>query len=106
MKLDYCMMGKRVRARRKQLRLTQEQLAERIHRAPSFVGHIERGTRKMSMETLCEITLALNCTSDELLGLEMRDQDRIAAARELLALAQGLANKRRESEARSEIHVN
>lgn len=94
MELDYQMLGKRIRVRRKNLKLTQEKLAERVDRAPSYVGLIERGQRKMSVETLCKFALALNCTTDELLGLELREVDRAAAARELLALAQGLVGKR------------
>lgn len=90
--MDYQMLGKRVRLKRKRMQLTQEQLAERIDRTASFVGHIERGTRKMSMETLCELAIVLNCTTDELLGLEMREVDRDAAARDLLALAERLAH--------------
>lgn len=66
--MDYVAMGKRVKCRRKILKLTQEQLAEKINVSTSFIGHIERGTRKLSVETLCALCDALGVSSDFLLG--------------------------------------
>ena len=91
MKLDYEMVGKRIQKRRKKCGLTQEQLAELANRSPAFIGHIERGTRKMGLETLCELSLALKCPTDELLGIKLYKTDSYASARELLALAYSLA---------------
>lgn len=93
--LNYKMIGKRIRRERKKRKLTQEQLAERANISASFMGHIERGTRKMSIETLCEISLVLDCATDELLGMGLLKADCRTSASELLALAQALANKRR-----------
>ena len=92
MKVDYVLLGKRIRSLRKKHKLTQEQFAEAIDRSFAFVGHIERGTRKPSVETLCEIAVKMNCSMDELLGLELQKVDRYACAKELLALAQVLAD--------------
>ena len=92
MMVDYVLLGKRIRSLRKKHKLTQEQFAEVIDRSFAFVGHIERGTRKPSVETLCEIAVKMNCSMDELLGLELRKVDRYACAKELLTLAQALAN--------------
>ena len=50
--MDYVDMGKRVRKQRQLIGLTQQELAERIGVSTSFVGHVERGTRKASLETL------------------------------------------------------
>lgn len=68
--MDYMQLGKRVRIRRQVLGLTQEGLAERIGVCTSFIGHIERGTRKLSVETLHDLCRALNVSADFLLGLE------------------------------------
>ena len=92
MKVDYVLLGKRIRSLRKKHKLTQEQFAEVIDRSFAFVGHIERGTRKPSVETLCEIAVKMNCSMDELLGLELQKVDRYACAKELLALAHALAD--------------
>ena len=67
--MDYAELGARISFRRKCLKLTQAQLAERAQCFTSFIGNIERGRRKMSLETLCEICAALDCSADELLGL-------------------------------------
>lgn len=67
--MDYVLIGKRVRIRRQVLELTQEQLAEKICVCTSFVGHIERGTRKLSVETLYALCKALDTSADFLLGL-------------------------------------
>lgn len=67
--MDYVLLGKRVRIRRKVLELTQEELAEKINVCTSFIGHIERGTRKLSVETLYDLCKALDTSADFLLGL-------------------------------------
>ena len=46
--------------------LTQEKLAELAGISPSFVGHIERGEKKASLETMVHIAAVLNTTTDYL----------------------------------------
>lgn len=65
--MDYVALGMRIRQRRHQLRLTQEQLAERCDLSASFLGHIERGSRKASLETVIGIANALDTGADDLL---------------------------------------
>ena len=67
--MDYALLGKRVRIRRQVLELTQEGLAEKIGVSTSFVGHIERGSRKLSVETLYALCKALDTSADFLLGI-------------------------------------
>lgn len=59
--------GRRVRKRRTELGWTQGELAERIGTSLSFVGHIERGTRKASLDTLVALSNVLEISTDELL---------------------------------------
>lgn len=66
--MDYSKLGERVRISRMAAKLTQEKLAERIDVSTSYMGHIERGTRKLSVDTLCRLCDALGVTSDFLLG--------------------------------------
>lgn len=66
----YIMVGKRVRQLRLQRCLTQEQLAERAGISTSFLGHIERGSRKLSLDSFCRIARALDCTANDLLPME------------------------------------
>ena len=65
--MDYAALGKRVRTRRKMMGLTQEALAEKLGISCSFVGHIERGSRKMSMETLIKLSDVKGVSCDFLL---------------------------------------
>lgn len=67
--MDYAAIGERVRIRRKALGITQENLAEKIDVSTSFIGHIERGTRKLSVETLYSLCVALGVSADYLMGL-------------------------------------
>jgi transcriptional regulator with XRE-family HTH domain len=72
--INYEEVGARIRKTRKSMGLTQEQLAEICEISAAFEGHIERGTRKLSVDTLVQIANALNVTVDYLLT-EARSSD-------------------------------
>ena len=57
---NHAAVGALIRDRRKALRLTQERLSELADISASFLGHIERGTRKASIETIVRIAEALD----------------------------------------------
>jgi transcriptional regulator with XRE-family HTH domain len=59
-KIDYIELGKRIRAERRKQDLTQEKLAEMADISDSFLGHIERGGRTLSIETLAKLANVLN----------------------------------------------
>lgn len=65
--LDYGKIGARIRQVRKAKGWSQEKLAKKCGISMSFLGHIERGTRIMSIETLNSICEALDASADELL---------------------------------------
>ncbi len=60
-------LGKRIRNYRMQLDLSQEKLAEKASCHPTYIGQIERGDRKMSIDTLANISDSLNVSADYLL---------------------------------------
>ena len=68
--VDYVAIGQRVRSLRRGMMLTQEELAGRAGITASFLGHIERGSRVMSLETLQALCGALSATPNDLLGME------------------------------------
>jgi len=68
--MHYREIGKRVIRIRKNLKLTQQAFSEQIGISPSFLGHIERGTRVMSIATLTRIAQKGHCSTDYLLGIE------------------------------------
>lgn len=65
--VDYYSLGKRIRAARMNKHLTQEQLGELCDLSTAHIGHIERGTRILSVDTLFRISSALNVSIDSLL---------------------------------------
>ncbi|MBQ3169297.1 MAG: helix-turn-helix transcriptional regulator [Clostridia bacterium] len=65
--MNYNALGKRIRDHRRALGLTQEQLAEKTGVSISFIGHIERGSRKASLDTLVAICNAMNMSPAVLL---------------------------------------
>lgn len=65
--MDYEALGKRICTQRKLANLTQDALAKKVGVSCSFIGHIERGTRVLSVETLVQIAAALNVSCDILL---------------------------------------
>lgn len=76
--MDYAAMGARIRRCRMEMGLTQEQLAEKVELSASFLGHIERGTRTASIDTLVRLCQALEVTADSLLGMKyLRQADQM-----------------------------
>ena len=65
--IDYYALGLRIRKARENKKLTQEQLSEKCSLSTAHIGHIERGTRIASLETLFKICTALETSMDYLL---------------------------------------
>ena len=83
--MDFMLLGRRIRDERLLLRLTIDQLAERIDKSSNYVGQIERNDGKPSIETLVDIANALGTTVDYLLSDSIKMSDD-STARELTAL--------------------
>ena len=64
---DYAKMGSRIRQIRKTKGWSQDKLAKKCGISLNFMGHIERGTRKMSMDTFVSLCRELEITADALL---------------------------------------
>ena len=56
--------GKRIQEKRQLLDISQEELAERIDRAPKYISDIERGICGMSLETMLTISRELDMSID------------------------------------------
>ena len=65
--IDYEAMGRRIRRKRQEKSLTQHEFAAKINLSPSFYGHIERGSRVPSLDTLVLIANELGVGLDALL---------------------------------------
>lgn len=60
-------IGSRIKAERKSRNLSQEMLAEMINVSPHYIYEIERGLKAMSLETLVNLSTALNVSADHIL---------------------------------------
>ncbi len=86
------MFGQRISQLRKKRRLTQEQLAAILSITVGQVSRWERGENDPSIQSLTEVATKLNVTTDYLLGLVAKPEDRKSeedlpqAERELLWL--------------------
>ena len=67
MKVDYVLLGTRIKEQRQRRTLTQQQLAEKVNLTPGFISRIETGNKKPSLEVLLSICVALNITLNNLL---------------------------------------
>lgn len=65
--LDYAKMGARICQIRKLRGLSQAELAKKCGISLSFMGHIERGSKKMSMDTFAVLCRELQTGADGLL---------------------------------------
>lgn len=75
MELDYKEIGRRVARRRKQLKLTQEFLAELVDVSPQYISHIEHARSIPSTEVIMRLAIALETTPDEFLVGRARHED-------------------------------
>lgn len=66
-KLNYKEIGCRIRNERENLNLSREKFAELLEISPYYLGQIERGDRRMSLEILIRITSILHVPVDYIL---------------------------------------
>lgn len=67
MRLNFKDIGIRIRLERERLNLTREKFAEIVELSSFYIGQIERGDRKMSLDTLVKIADTLHMSTDYLL---------------------------------------
>ena len=87
MELDYQKIGKRVAERRRELGLTQAQVAERCEITEQYQSNIERAVSIPSVEVLMRLSVALDTTPDRfLVGVTRSAEGWQDAAQELRGL--------------------
>lgn len=59
--------GLKVRMRRYEMEITQEELAEKADLHPTYVGSVERGERNIALENIIAIAKALKCSPKDLM---------------------------------------
>ena len=73
--LDYAKVGARIRQIRKAKGWSQDELARKCRISMNLMGNIERGTRKMSLDTFSSICRELEADADALLWGMVRVPD-------------------------------
>lgn len=69
----------RIKQRRRELKMTQTELAKAANLTPAAISQFESGTRKPSFNTLSSLSDALKVTTDFLLGKKERGYDDLLA---------------------------
>lgn len=67
--MNYKLMGVKLRKARKRMRLTQKQAAAQVNISASFIGHIERGSRIPSVETIVRLCKIYHVSADIILDV-------------------------------------
>lgn len=62
MNVDYVLIGMRIKQKRKEKQLTQEQLAEAVEVSVGYISQIERGITRANLEMLSAICSELDCS--------------------------------------------
>lgn len=83
--MDYHNIGKRIKLERNKAELTQADLAEKANITTAFIGQIERGETKLSLETLVNICNVLDISIDYILRDSVKTNSS-SAIQELLLL--------------------
>lgn len=91
--MNYKNLGKRIKEERLKLNLTQEQLSEYADISTSYMGQIERGERKVTLDTLIKITNRLNVSIDYLLSDSINIEDNSINQIKQLFDGKSLSNK-------------
>ena len=67
MVINYTLIGKRVAIRRRQLKLTQAELAEKTELTPKYISNIETSSSIPSIKSVMQLCVALGVNPDYLL---------------------------------------
>ena len=94
MAIDQKSLGKSIQRCRQELDLTQAEAAERAGLDTTYFSQIERGVKLPSLNTLVNISEALQITPDVLLGLKKPAKDD-SLLRELRSILAGWDGKQR-----------
>lgn len=87
--MNFLALGTRIKNKRLEKNLTQEQLAEKVDLSAVYIGQIERGERKMTIQTLVKLANVLETSTEELLS-DSTEGNLNAKLNELLEVAKKL----------------
>lgn len=97
MKLDYSLIGVRIKKRRKKMKRTQEWVAERADISTQHMSNIERAVSIPSTEVVMKLAIALNTTPDEFLVGAVRHGEDAESWRGVGDLLRGMDERQLET---------
>lgn len=92
--VDYVLIGARIKAKRKERGITQENLAEQLAVSVGYISQLERGTTKINLETLSKIAAVTDSELADFVG-GASSQSRLYAQDEFFACLQALNGNER-----------
>ena len=90
--MDYTNLGIKIKRKRLEMNLTQENLAEMAKISTAYMGQVKRGEKRLSLENFVNIANALNCSTDELLR-DSTINNASARTREISNIIQNLSSE-------------
>lgn len=93
--IDWKDIGQRIREKRKEKGMRQEDLAELAEVSTSYIGMIERGEKFPSLETFIILANALDASADELLSGVLKNGHKIRLSQYAERLEQFNREKRK-----------
>ena len=81
-------IGKRIQGRRKQMGLTQEQLADKMDVSIQMVSNLERGNKSIRIENLIKLSEILNISTDYILTGKETTEDMQVLTEQMASLSQ------------------
>ena len=82
--INYSEIGNKIKQKRRELGYSQEELAEICGISASYIGHIERGSKKMSIPIAVSIAHALQLSLDYFLDASDEANDTLLSVQSLL----------------------
>jgi transcriptional regulator with XRE-family HTH domain len=93
--IDFKAIGRRISNERQKQKLTQQTLAEMLEVSISYLGHIERGTRSLTIQTLAKIANIFNLNIEYLISGEYSYKPHMLPAEIYDALDKMSSNQRK-----------
>ena len=86
--VDLVEIGKRIQGRRKQMGLTQEQLADKMDVSIQMVSNLERGNKSIRIENLIKLSEILDISTDYILTGKETTEDMQVLTEQMASLSQ------------------
>jgi len=95
-KIDHYAVGEKIRRRREELKLSQDDLADMLGSSRKMVSLYENGAREMGINTFIQYCDALSIPPEELFPERFQTHERASKAERIGALAADLSDEDRD----------